>query len=116
VRSSSECPSVVSAQLVISRPLCDVPQVVDGDVQRLKRTNVSSAEYSSLRSYLELVSELPWWVETTDRVDINAAKAQLNHDHFGMDKVTVGCVTSLTSRFQLLFDYSPLTMPPSPRM
>ena len=51
-------------------------QTVDGDLQRLKRTSTSSAEYSSLRSYLEAVAELPWAVSSTERTDLTAAEVR----------------------------------------
>jgi hypothetical protein len=62
-------------------------QVVAGDLERLRRTNPSSAEYSSLRSYIEMAVDLPWAKATVDKHDIAAAEVQLNADHFGLDKV-----------------------------
>jgi ATP-dependent Lon protease len=65
-------------------------QVVTGDLERLRRTNPSSAEYSSLRSYIEMAVDLPWAKATVDKHDILGAEAQLNADHFGLDKVRCG--------------------------
>ena len=39
------------------------------------------------RSYLELMSELPWSKASTDSLDLRQARADLDHDHFGLDKL-----------------------------
>jgi ATP-dependent Lon protease len=37
--------------------------------------------------YLEWLAELPWNVSKPDAISIRAARAQLEADHFGMEKV-----------------------------
>ena len=31
--------------------------------------------------------DLPWWQQTKDNEDLNAAEATLNADHYGLEKV-----------------------------
>jgi ATP-dependent Lon protease len=57
------------------------------ELGRLERTNPQSAEYQVLRTYLELVTELPWGSRTEDEIDLVQAEQFLNEDHFGLDDV-----------------------------
>lgn len=57
------------------------------DVERLKKQPFGSSEGAVLRNYLDTVLELPWNVRTKERVDVEAARKILEHDHFGMEKV-----------------------------
>ncbi|MFO1011105.1 MAG: endopeptidase La [Planctomycetota bacterium] len=54
---------------------------------RLERMNESAAEYSMLRTYLEVVSELPWSAITPDNLDLERARDVLEADHHGLEKV-----------------------------
>ena len=57
------------------------------DVERLKKQPFGSSEGAVLRNYLDTVLELPWNVNTKERVDVIAARKILEHDHFGLEKV-----------------------------
>ena len=57
------------------------------DVDRLKKQPFGSAEGAVLRNYLDTVLELPWNKFTKERVDVEAARKVLEHDHFGLEKV-----------------------------
>ncbi len=56
-------------------------------VQRLEQQHPFSPEIGVIRSYLEWLTELPWSVETEDRLDLDEAAAILERDHHGLDKV-----------------------------
>ncbi|MGH7555292.1 MAG: endopeptidase La, partial [Longimicrobiales bacterium] len=60
---------------------------IDRELNRLRRTNPQSAEYQVLRTYLELVTELPWNERTEDRIDLGEAERVLHEDHYGLDDV-----------------------------
>lgn len=60
---------------------------IERELNRLRRTNPQSAEYQVLRTYLELVTELPWNERTEDKIDLAAADRVLNEDHYGLDDV-----------------------------
>ncbi len=57
------------------------------EIKRLERMPVMSPEYPSTRSYLELLSELPWSISTKDQLDIEKAKKILDEDHLGLEKI-----------------------------
>jgi ATP-dependent Lon protease len=57
------------------------------ELRRLERMGESSAESAQLRTWLEWLSELPWQQESKDRIDIPEARAELEADHYGLDKV-----------------------------
>ena len=57
------------------------------DVDRLKKQPFGSSEGAVLRNYLDTVLELPWNKTTKERVDVEAARKVLEHDHFGLEKV-----------------------------
>ncbi len=47
----------------------------------------AAAEYTVSRTYLEWLVALPWSKETDDSLDLAAARAVLDEDHTGLDKV-----------------------------
>lgn len=57
------------------------------ELQRLERIPSISPEYSTLRTYLEWLSELPWSVSSEDQLDIARAREILDEDHYGLDKI-----------------------------
>jgi ATP-dependent Lon protease len=60
---------------------------IQRELQRLERTNPQSAEYQVLRTYLDLVTELPWSSRSEDKLELTEAEAILNEDHFGLEDV-----------------------------
>jgi ATP-dependent Lon protease len=57
------------------------------ELDRLTKIPPGSPEYSVGRTYLDWVCELPWSVQTEDRLDINKAERILNIDHYDLAKV-----------------------------
>ena len=57
------------------------------DVERIKKQPFGSQEAAVLRNYLDTVLELPWNTKTKERIDVEAARKVLEHDHFGLEKV-----------------------------
>ena len=57
------------------------------EVSRLDKQPMGSSESAVMRNYLDTVLELPWNVETTDTVNIEAARRILDEDHYGLDAV-----------------------------
>ena len=66
-----------------------LPQIVQdkvqGELKRLQNLQPASPESGILRSYLELVEELPWHQVTEDRIDIMGAQAILDSEHYGLE-------------------------------
>ncbi|MBI3279166.1 MAG: endopeptidase La [Acidobacteria bacterium] len=69
----------------------DLPEEVRNEIQReltrLERIPAISPEYGVIRSYIELVLELPWKTATPDQLDIPHARQVLDEDHFGLKEV-----------------------------
>ena len=65
----------------------EVDRAVQRELRRLKRMQPAQPEYSVIRNYLEWIVEMPWHASTTDNLDIDAARRQLDEDHYGLDKI-----------------------------
>ena len=76
----------------------DVLKQARKELARLKRMSDSSAEYSMVRSYLDWLVELPWAVTSARDIDLDASRAVLDADHFGLDMVKRRIVEYLAVR------------------
>jgi ATP-dependent Lon protease len=56
-------------------------------VERLEQQHPFSPEIGVIRTYLEWLTELPWAVQTEDRLDLDEAATILDEDHYGLEKV-----------------------------
>ncbi|MDX2021450.1 MAG: endopeptidase La [Deltaproteobacteria bacterium] len=65
----------------------DVVKVAKKQLDRLRQMAQSSAEYTVQRTYLEWLVELPWAKQTTDTLDLDAARKILDSDHYDLQKV-----------------------------
>ena len=57
------------------------------ELKRLERMQDGGGESSMLRTWLELVAELPWKAEAQKAIDIAEARRVLDEDHYGLEKV-----------------------------
>ncbi len=57
------------------------------ELKRLERMQEGGGESSMLRTWLELMSELPWKAEAAKPIDIAEARRVLDEDHHGLEKV-----------------------------
>jgi ATP-dependent Lon protease len=64
-----------------------VRKEIDRELDRLTRMNRESMESQVIRTYLETVAELPWSTRTEDDLDLIAAEAILEEDHYGLEDV-----------------------------
>ncbi|MEO2166852.1 MAG: endopeptidase La [bacterium] len=62
-------------------------KAADNELDRLRIIPPESAEHSVVRTYLEWLANLPWTQSTQDNLDLHHARAILDEDHFGLDKV-----------------------------
>ncbi len=65
----------------------DAHEQATRELERLANTPVASAEHGVIRTYLEWMVDLPWAVESEDRLDIADAKKVLDEDHYDLEKV-----------------------------
>ena len=68
------------------------------ELNRLETIPSASPEYGVIRTYLQILSELPWSKETHDKLDLKEARAILDRDHHGLDKVKKRIVEYLAVR------------------
>lgn len=64
-----------------------VQQEADRELKRLEQLPLQAPDYQLTRSYLELIAELPWGVETRDNLDLVHARKVLDEDHFDLKEV-----------------------------
>ena len=60
---------------------------VDRELRRLERIPRESAEAQVVRTYLEIVADLPWSETTEEQLDIPRAEEILERDHYGLQDV-----------------------------
>ena len=57
------------------------------ELDRLSKMPPAAAEYTVARTYLDWLVAMPWQQETTDTVEIGPARAILDEDHEGLEKI-----------------------------
>jgi ATP-dependent Lon protease len=57
------------------------------EFKRLARMGESSGEAAMLRTWLEWMTEIPWALSTSKEINIDEARAVLDADHFGLEKI-----------------------------
>jgi len=65
----------------------EVREELEKQISRLSQMHPESAETAVVRNYLDVMFGLPWNKTTVDNLDLKKAKAILDEDHFGLDKV-----------------------------
>ena len=64
-----------------------VKTVALDEARRLEAVGSSSPETHVIRNYLDLILAIPWTAKTEDLLDLKHARAVLDADHFGLDKI-----------------------------
>ena len=57
------------------------------EIDKLERTKDQSPETGWIRTWLDTILEIPWGVESEDRLDVREAQCILNADHDGLEDV-----------------------------
>ena len=57
------------------------------ELNRLSKMPPFNPEGSYLRTYLDVLIDLPWAKKTKEKIDLKEAEKILNHDHYGLFKV-----------------------------
>ena len=58
-----------------------------GEIKKLKSMSPMSAEATVVRNYLDWLTAIPWKKRSRVSIDLKKAKAQLDKDHHGLEKV-----------------------------
>ena len=71
---------------------------IEKNISRLSQMHPESAETTVVRNYLDWMFALPWSKSTIDNLDLKKAKAILDEDHYGLDKVKERIIEYLAVR------------------
>jgi ATP-dependent Lon protease len=73
-----------AAKLALS---AEAKEKVSSEIKKLKLMSPMSAEAAVVRNYVDWLLSLPWGVFARENSDIAAARARLDADHYGLEKV-----------------------------
>ncbi len=76
----------------------DVFKEVNRQLGKLERMHPDAAETATLRNYLECMVHLPWSKQSRDNLDLDQARAILDHDHYGLDRIKERIIEYLAVR------------------
>ncbi len=65
----------------------EVREKAEKEISRMERLSMGSPELGVIMSYVETIIDLPWNKKTEDNLDLKHARAILDEDHFGLEKV-----------------------------
>lgn len=65
----------------------DVRERISREIERFSTLPAGSHEMPSMRTFIECVLDLPFSEESADNLDVANARAILDRDHYGLDKV-----------------------------
>jgi len=65
----------------------EVKDEVEKQLDRLSKMHPDSAEASTVRTYLDWMVEIPWKKSTKDKLDLKAASAVLDEDHYDLERI-----------------------------
>ncbi len=75
-----------------------VVERVEQEIERLSRMSPASAEATVTRTYIETVLSVPWLTETPETVDLARARAILERDHYGLERIKERLLEELAVR------------------
>ena len=67
-------------------------------LKKLERMHPDAAETATLRSWMEIVTDLPWSKSSKDNLDLLKAQKILDEDHYGLEKVKERIIEALAVR------------------
>jgi ATP-dependent Lon protease len=65
----------------------DVRKEAERELARMERLPAAAPDYHVIRTYLELIVELPWRQRTEDQLDLQRARQVLDEDHYDLKEV-----------------------------
>jgi ATP-dependent Lon protease len=70
-----------------AKPPPEIMEIAKRELTRLKRVPQASAEHNVIRTYVEVLADIPWSKGTVDDLDISRARKQFDSDHYGLESV-----------------------------
>jgi ATP-dependent Lon protease len=102
LRDGEESPTTEVDRLRKKLDEAQLPQTAkDQAARELKRLDTvppASAECAVIVTYLDTLGDLPWAKATEDNLDLKQARAVLDHDHYGLEKVKRRLIEALAVR------------------
>ncbi len=77
----------IEAKLEKAKLPPEVAKIAAKEKERLSALSVASPEYGVVRTYLDILADLPWAASTEDNLDIARARRVLDRDHYNLKKV-----------------------------
>lgn len=65
----------------------EMQDIIRREIQKLKGMMSTSPEAGISKNYIDLAMQLPWRKVSTDRLDLEIVKKQLDNDHFGLVEI-----------------------------
>jgi ATP-dependent Lon protease len=65
----------------------NVQKEADRELGRMENLPQASPEYGVIRTYLQIIADLPWSEQTVDRIELDRSREILDRDHHDLDKV-----------------------------
>jgi ATP-dependent Lon protease len=65
----------------------EAAKVIQAEMDRLNMLEPTSPEFNISRTYLEVLTDLPWGIYSEDISNISHAREVLNQDHYGLEDV-----------------------------
>ncbi|MGO9713459.1 MAG: endopeptidase La [Polyangiaceae bacterium] len=77
----------VEEQLKTKRMSKEATAKVKKELKKLKMMHPTSAEATVVRNYIDWILSLPWYDKTDENIDLKAAEAILDEDHYGLRRI-----------------------------
>ncbi|QCI21188.1 endopeptidase La [Buchnera aphidicola (Hyperomyzus lactucae)] len=78
---------ILKRKIKASKMPKEAKEKTESELQKLKMMSPMSAEATVVRSYIDWMIQVPWYIRTKIKKDIKKAKKILDIDHFGLEKV-----------------------------
>ncbi|QCO71022.1 endopeptidase La [Buchnera aphidicola] len=78
---------ILKRKIKASKMPKEAKEKTESELQKLKMMSPMSAEATVVRSYIDWMIQVPWYVRTKIKKNIQQAKKILDIDHFGLEKV-----------------------------
>jgi ATP-dependent Lon protease len=76
----------------------ETKQEVERQIRKLERMHPDAAEATTMRNYLDVVTQLPWAKVSEESLDLANARRVLDEDHYGLEKIKDRIVEALAVR------------------
>ncbi|MEO6334981.1 MAG: endopeptidase La, partial [Pyrinomonadaceae bacterium] len=67
-------------------------------LKKLERMHPDTAETATLRNWLDIMTDLPWSMQSKDNLNLKKAERILDEDHYGLDRVKERIIEALAVR------------------